>query len=315
MSKFRLFAGCLVGLVLISACATTPSGIQRPPKNVSGLASGCGAAAPAVSYATAGGRGGDVRLPPNYDPNHSYPLLLSLHPFVLVPSAWETYSGLGDAAAARGFVVVSPLGSDPGPRWSVPGGGDYGVDDFDFLDALIDDTAARWCIDRGRVFAAGLSAGAAMSVGLTCVLTDRIRGIAASGGSNLTDLCPASDGAAALIMHGTDDPIAPVTGSETPTATPLGLHLSDVVASFASRNGCAVSPTVTQLTTSVTKSAYVGCDARTPLVFLEMQGAGHTWAGSGFDPLVQPFFEGIVGPTDRSISANDLALDFFESLH
>ena len=235
---------------------------------------------------------------------------MSLHPFSLGPGDWESYSNLANAAASRGYLAITPLGSDPGPRWAVPGGLETGADDMSYIDLLLDKVVAGWCVDHSRIFAAGFSAGAAMAVGLSCVLSDRFRGIAASGGSNLTTLCPGSDGVGAMILHGTADPIAPVTGSETPTAPPLGLHLEDVLDSFADRNGCTGTPTAQSVTNSVTRWTYQGCAAATPLVHMELRGAGHTWAGAPAFPLIDL----IVGSTDMSVSANTLVLDFFDAL-
>ena len=102
--------------------------------------------------------------PRNYVPGVAYPLLVSLHPFITVPEAWEGYSGLAAAASERGYWVLLPHGSEPGPRWTVPGGLDTGPDDIGWIEHLIEQTAATVCVDPHRVFAAGFSAGAAMAV-------------------------------------------------------------------------------------------------------------------------------------------------------
>lgn len=142
-----------------------------------------------------------------------------------------------------------------------------------------------------------------MSVGASCELQGRFRAIAGSGGTNLTSLCPSSAGVDALILHGSQDPIAPVTGSEVPFAPPIGLRVDAVVASFAARNGCAPTPTPIALSATVTVDRYSCTDHR--LEYFRMRGAGHTWAGSLF-PL-----DIVTGPTDRTFSATNAVLDFF----
>ena len=236
------------------------------------------------------------------------PVLLSLHPFTLDANVWDSYSGLAAAATARGYIVITPFGSQPGPRWAVPGGLDTGVDDIGFLSAaldLIEDTA---CVDRNAEFSAGFSAGAAMSQALSCTVPWRMNAVAASGGSNLTDLCPDSPGTSVMILHGTADPIAPVTGSEVVFAPPLGVTVHTVVATDAARAGCAPVPQSTQLFPTVVVDSYLDCTAGMAVEYWRMIGTGHTWAGA---PALVDF---ITGPTNTDISANERILDFFDSL-
>ena len=105
----------------------------------------------------------DVPEPASGSPRR---LLVSLHPFLMGPETWDWYSGLAAAGTRRGFVVVTPLGSEPGPRWTVPGGLASGTDDLAFIGALVDHVEDHACVDRNRVFAAGFSAGAAMAQAL-----------------------------------------------------------------------------------------------------------------------------------------------------
>jgi len=247
-----------------------------------------------------------LRLPADYHSDRAYPLLLSLHPFVLDPATWEQYSHLAQQGAQRGYIVATPRGSEPGPRWSVPGGVKTSADDFAFLDALIDQLSDRYCVDPARVFAAGFSAGAAMGTALGCERADRFAAIAASGGSNLTQLCPDNTTTDTLILHGSADPVAPVVGNTIPFTPPVGLSVDSVVARLAVRNGCGAAPTSVRLTPSVLIDRYTNC-THGRLEYWRMQGAGHTWAGS--DPL----FDLLLGRTDRTINASTAVLDFFDA--
>jgi len=233
------------------------------------------------------------------------PVLLSLHPFTLTPEVWDAYSKLAAGGTARGYIVITPLGSDPGPRWAVPGGTRTGVDDIGFVNRLLDDVEDRGCVDRNREFAAGYSAGAAMSQALSCTVPWRMAAVAGSGGTNLTDRCPASPGTDVMVLHGTADPIAPVTGSTVPFATPNNVKVSDVVATNAGRAGCAPVPTSEQRYRTVRVDTYQGCGTHR-VEYWQMQGNGHTWAGTpGILDLV-------VGTTNTDFSATTAVLDFFD---
>ena len=308
----------MIAAVAIAASCTTPPAVARPPLAPTGpgncSAGGALRLAPGrhrVDLTVDGqNRWSYVQVPTSYNGTSPAPLLLSLHPFVMTPDVWEGYSGLADAAAARGYVVASPMGSDPGPRWAVPGGL-TGSDDLAFIDALVAQLRSDLCIDGSRIYAAGFSAGAAMAIGLSCTFPTLFAGVAASGGSNLTALCPGSAGVDTLILHGQDDPIAPVTGSTIVFAPPLGLHVDTVVASTAARSACDAEPTVTRRYPTVDVAVYHGCSDGHRLEYWKMFTTGHTWAGAQTS-LFQLIAGIILGPTNRDFSANQAVLDFFD---
>lgn len=261
-----------------------------------------------ISFDSAGGRRFSlVTAPEQIAAGVPMPLLLSLHPFVLDPEAWEAYSGLAAGAAQRGYLTVSPRGSDPGPRWSVPGGLPGGPDDLAFISDLVDRMESTYCVDTSRVFAAGFSAGAAMSVAIGCQMGARFAAIAASGGSNLTSLCPDAAPIDSLILHGTADPIAPINGSQIIFAPPLGLPVADVVASAAERAGCDATPATSRFGRTIIRSRYQHCTTGRRVEYWQMDGFGHTWAGAS------PVLDAVGGGTDTEISATTTVLDFFDT--
>jgi polyhydroxybutyrate depolymerase len=235
--------------------------------------------------------------------------VVSLHPFLVTPEAWEAYSGLAAAAVARGDVVLTPLGSDPGPRWAVPGGLASDANDLAFIAALLDHVEDDGCVDRNRVFAAGFSAGAAMAQAVSCTMPERFAAVAGSGGVNLTALCPDAPGTSALVLHGTADPIAPPGGSQVPFAPPLGLSVDAVVAQNAERAGCTAVPEVDRPSPSVVRSRYRDCTDGRRVIALSLVGAGHTWAGAP-----NPLLELVTGPTATELSATEAVLDFFHAV-
>lgn len=245
---------------------------------------------------------------PDHDGLAPMPVLVSLHPFTLDPANWEALSGLANAALGRGYVAVTPLGSQPGPRWAVPGGLDTGTDDLGFLSALLDTVEDGLCVDRNREFAAGYSAGAAMAQALSCAMPWRFAAVAGSGGVNLTSLCPASPPTDVFVLHGTADTIAPLTGSQVPFATPLGLPVADVVTTDAARAGCDPTPTPSTPVAGVEGLTFEGCDGDLRVQHWKMLGAGHAWAGANAS-LVGLF----VGHTPKSFSATEVVLDFFDA--
>ena len=247
-----------------------------------------------------------LRVPEGDGP---HPVLVSLHPFTSTPEAWDDYSGLADTALARGYVVASPLGSNPGPRWAVPGGLETGADDITFIAELLDHIEDTLCVDRNAEFAAGYSAGAAMAQALSCTMPWRFAAVAGSGGTNLTSTCGDSPPTDVFVIHGSADPIAPLSGSQVVFAPPLGLAVSEVVATNATRAGCDPTPVESAPFEKVAAADYTGCRNGTRVRYWEMAGGGHTWAGSD----ASAFSAVIVGPTPQEFSATEVVLDFFGS--
>jgi polyhydroxybutyrate depolymerase len=244
---------------------------------------------------------------PDVDGLGPRPLLVSLHPFALNAEVWEQYSGLSAAAKGRGYITVSPYGSDPGPRWAVPGGVETGIDDIGFVGALLDRLEDRLCVDRNREFAAGFSAGAAMAQALSCTMPWRFAAVAGSSGVNLTSPCPASPATDVFVLHGTVDQIAPLTGSTTAFATPLGLAVDTVVATDAARAGCDPTPVLSTPVPQVEARTFTGCADGQRVQYWKEIGAGHTWAGP------TTLLDLVAGPTLTTFSANTVVLDFFDA--
>ena len=129
------------------------------------------------------------------------------------------------------------------------------VDDVGFLTALVDKLITEINIDRGRVFATGVSAGGFMSIRLALEAPTRFRAVAAVAANvpapENFKCTPAGRGSSVMIMNGTNDPLVPFTGGEVNL---LGYFYKggNVLSSresgqyFADRNQLAATPATKQ---------------------------------------------------------------------
>jgi polyhydroxybutyrate depolymerase len=129
------------------------------------------------------------------------------------------------------------------------------VDDVGFLSALADKLIVDIGVDRGRVFATGVSAGGFMSLRLALEAPSRFRAVAAVSANvpapENFKCRPAGPGTSVLFMNGTKDPLVPFGGGEVNL---LGLFYKggNVLSSresgryFAALNNIAGTPTVSQ---------------------------------------------------------------------
>lgn len=135
----------------------------------------------------------------------------------------ETGYGFERLADEHGFAVVYPNGYEG--YWNGCNAvGDYAantrnIDDMGFLDALSGKLAREIGIDRGKVFAVGLSRGGHMAYRLALEAPERFRAVAAVAAnlpapSNFK--CKPAHGARSrvMIVNGTGDPLNPFEGGE-----------------------------------------------------------------------------------------------------
>jgi polyhydroxybutyrate depolymerase len=161
------------------------------------------------------------------------------------------------------------------------------VDDVGFLGAVVDKLITEISVDRGRVFATGVSAGGSMSMRLALEAPSRFRAVAAVA-ANVPTLenfkCkPAGQATSIMIMNGTKDPLVPFGGGEVNL---FGLFYKggNVRSSresgqyFADRNNIADTPTMSQ--TAVADGVSVEQilwrnDSKVEVELVAIHGGGH----------------------------------------
>ncbi len=152
---------------------------------------------------------------------------------------------------------------------------------MEFFDAMLSKLADSRCLDLSRVFSAGFSFGADMSVSLACCRdASVVRAVAPASGAfdqnNTEFVCPGLSPPSMRYSYGSVDPV--YTPSE----------FNDVITFFHSQLGCSadydlisVSPcgeTWTEDGSTVTCSCKSYRDCSQPLIDCEFANMGHTTA-------------------------------------
>ncbi len=219
-----------------------------------------------------------VHVPAGLD--HPAGLVLNLHGAGQTGAEQAAVTNYNAVADAHGFVVAYPDGIDlswaDGRGASVPDR--QGVDDVGFLSALADRLVREYGIDPGRVFATGMSAGGFMATRLGCQRADLFAAIVPVAGSlGVAYPCAPTQPVSVMEIHGTADPVVPFTGG-----TMLGRGgYSDIVAppAMAQRwrdvDGCPAP--VEDAEGAVRRFTAAGCADGAEVVFVQVDGGGHTW--------------------------------------
>jgi polyhydroxybutyrate depolymerase len=263
---------------------------------------------------------------PRGDRARPMPVVLVLHGGGGTGAGMETLTrgGLNRLAERDGFVAIYPDGVER--HWNDGRGIQTyrahreNIDDVGFISALIAHLARRLNVDRGRVYATGISNGGLMSFRLARELTSEIAAIAPvaiSMSEQIAAMRAPSRPISVLMIPGTLDPLVPWNGGDIGFAggTKVGkvLPVAETIRYWAGHNQCPSPPTVAmepdrdpQDGTRVRRETYGPCRDATEVVLLAVEGGGHTWPG-GWQYLP----ERVIGRTSRDIDANEVLWDFF----
>jgi hypothetical protein len=153
-----------------------------------------------------------VRIPPNYDPNKRYKLVIAASSCT---GGNQNLAAMGDVPqvtdASGGAIIISPV-VEPGV-WDA----DQCYDDKDpnsiehpFLERFLDEVGRDFCYDKNKVFVQGHSSGGWYSNMVGCVhASERIRAMSSNGGGipNTTSHRPncSTKPMAGLWIHPTGD--------------------------------------------------------------------------------------------------------------
>ena len=285
-----------------------------------------------------------LHLPPAYDGATALPVVLAFHGGggkkegvnrSSCPGGDEEDEGCLNAVADReGFIVVYPDGVDaPGVKhrsWNAGGGEDgwrcvggqaceEGSDDVAYVDALLAELERALWVDEDRVFATGISNGAAMSHRLACERSEVFAAIAPIAGANQAQAvpgCEPSRPVPVLHMHGTEDPCWGWDGTiSEPLCAGAGegafMDVETSMEGWRERNGCRSSTETARADkdpddgTTVVEVVGTACAADT--VLLRIEGGGHTWPDGW-----QYLGESRIGRVSHELNGNEELWRFFE---
>lgn len=229
-------------------------------------------------------------------------------------------------ADRAGTILVLPDGVDkPGlgkRSWNAGGGKDgwrcvggeacdTDSDDVAYVDALRAEVERALSVDSARVYATGISNGAAMSHRLACERAEVFAAIAPVAGANQALAVPGCTPARpvpVLHIHGTADRCWGYEGDiETDlcedSAVGDFVAVEDSMAFWREANGCTgveegALPDTADDGQTTTRVAGVGCAADT--ILYRVEGGGHTWPG-GWQYLPAT----MIGPVTTDYSGNE----------
>ena len=252
-------------------------------------------------------------VPDQYEERIALPLVLNFHGTGSTPEKQTQLSGFEVVAAREGFLVASPAA-----KFSEKEGGlltwnvdhiENGVDDTEFIRKLIAAISSQYSVDPTRIYATGFSGGGRMSSRLACDLSESIAAIGPVGGIQYPEDCNPARPVPVITFHGKSDMFNHYTPQvDSPGHWRMGVE--DALREWAKSSGCTDNYAEDQVSPTVSRLTYSGCEDGVDIVFYRSEDAGHTWPGSPAAKVMQEMGFGI---TNSEIPATDLIWNFFES--
>lgn len=241
---------------------------------------GCGGSAPAVAKPPTGVQHGTLQMPAGTRTYRLYaptdlpqraPLLLVLQGCGPIRNGDDmaALTGLDVRASSGKFIAAYP---DALGCWNA-GAGPSTPDDVGFIKALISKIATTYSVDRGRVYATGISSGALLAHLLGCRIADQLGGVASVAGNLLVSDCKPSRPISILELHGTDDPNIPF-GAVPEHGIP---SVTETMQQWARLDACG-SPAQSQAGVVAT-TAWTSCAQGTKVTLMAVEGGHHVWFG------------------------------------
>ena len=236
-----------------------------------------------------------VHVPASYDPSKKTPLVINLHGRTGNATSQEVISHSIAKSNKEGFVVIHPEAWGSPTSWNAGGGCcdpayANNIDDSGFVAKLIDEAAARLCLDADRVYAMGLSNGGYLSHRVACELADKIAAIGPVAGLLTLQSCAPSRPMPVWLVHGTADQLVGYS------------YFPATVSYWKTKNQCTTTTTTYQ-NGDATCVTHGGCAGGADVVACTIADGGHQWPGGEALPFM--------GKKSDDLIATDAIWEFF----
>jgi len=256
-----------------------------------------------------------VHLPPSYNYNVQYPVVLSFHGYGDNATWQDHITGLSEPGIqinGQDIIAVYPEGAwgpgkdfaHPAQAWVGAPYSPYGVDDVAYTHSVIEQLQENLCVDNSRLYASGKSNGAGFTNVLAC--TPSTAGLFAAFAPVSAALYPTADPSTEagcnpgrivplINFHGLADTTIYFDGQadkggNTTYATP---NIDAWREQWALRDGCqSEDSNVTYPFANTSLNSWV-CSSSNPAAVVlgySMSGLGHSWPSTlGYDGGVTAF--------------------------
>lgn len=259
-----------------------------------------------------------VHVPKGFDAAKPQTLIVALHGGggSMDYQADDANYGLISLSEREGVVLVFPNGFSRLRRGTLATWNagtccgtarDRDIDDVGFIRQVVANLQQQMVVDRGRIFATGMSNGAMMAYRLACEASDVFSAIAAVAGTDNTRRCTPARPVRVLHIHARNDPMVPFDGgfssnTRLRAATSEFASVPDTMARWARHDACSATPQTVLAVPGARCEAYPSCGGGAQVKLCVTETGGHSWPGGQKVRGEAP---------SQAVSANALMWEFF----
>jgi polyhydroxybutyrate depolymerase len=229
-----------------------------------------------------------IHIPPGLDGIKPVPVVFAFHGNSNTPSEMQRVTEFNSIADAGHFIVIYPEGTG---GWNVGKGccdyaGQNNIDDIAFVRQILSDLTTIASVDTKRVYATGVSGGAAFVFRLACEMSDVFAAVAPAAGFHLFSPCQPQQPVSLIEVHGLADTLVPYSGGGEFDAP----SVEQTITEWARLDGCA-KPAQIEKQNTITHTIYASCDADAAVELYALEAGGHIWPSKYIWPASQVIWD------------------------
>jgi polyhydroxybutyrate depolymerase len=185
-----------------------------------------------------------------------------------------------------------------------------GVQDVEFVAAMLSDLKEQFNVDPRRIYATGFSNGASMAFRLARELSTVVAAVAPVAGGDWLENGKPDRAVPLMYVTGTADPLNPLEGGEIhigPKYFGTKPPTDEMIGKWVKLHGCPEEPQTVRYENGVRRVAYGRSGEQNVVVLYMVDGHGHHWPG-GRSRLP----ERLVGENTSKLKATDAIWEFFK---
>jgi polyhydroxybutyrate depolymerase len=219
-----------------------------------------------------------LHVPAGYKGDKAVPLLVDFHPHGSSGSAWQTGSPYPAVTDRDGVVIAFPSAVNaPSGDWNMGPCCADGVDEVEFVRALVKEVKGLACVDDKRVYATGFSMGGGMTNYMACHAADLFAAFAPAAFDLLQEIvgaCKPGRPIAVAAFRGTNDGLVPYNGGVSNLVRPITfLGAVNTMKKWAEYSGCTGS--AADIGNGCQGYSTSQCQAGVEVTLCTKQGGGH----------------------------------------